>query len=105
MDKRYAQVVVDVPTKQTNRPYTYEIPAELKDDVQAGMRVLVAFGHRSVLGYVVRVDVDRPADIEADQMKDILTVLDSKPVLSAELLELASEMAKRTSPSGWPSSP
>ncbi|MCO0832234.1 primosomal protein N' [Fructobacillus sp. W13] len=95
MDKRYAQVVVDVPTKQTNRPYTYEIPAELKDDVQAGMRVLVAFGHRSVLGYVVRVDVDRPADIEADQMKDILTVLDSKPVLSAELLELASEMAQK----------
>lgn len=95
MDKRYAQVVVDVPTKQTNRPYTYEIPAELKDDVQAGMRVLVAFGHRSVLGYVVKVDVDLPEKLDVDQIKDILTVLDSKPVLSAELLELASEMAQK----------
>ncbi|MBS9338416.1 primosomal protein N' [Fructobacillus sp. M2-14] len=95
MDKRYAQVVVDVPTKQTNRPYTYEIPAELQDDVQPGKRVLVAFGSRSVLGYVVAIDVDLPEELELDQIKDILTVLDSEPVLSKELLELAEEMAQK----------
>ena len=40
----YAQVIVDVKAMQTNRPYTYQIPAELKDQIQVGMRVVVPFG-------------------------------------------------------------
>lgn len=90
---RYAQVVVDVPTQQTNRPYTYLIPADLDQDVQAGVRVLVAFGHRSVLGYALATDVPLPDELEEDQVKDILTVLDDQPVLSEELLALSSELA------------
>ena len=27
---RYAQVIVDVPAMQTNRPYTYELPQALQ---------------------------------------------------------------------------
>ncbi|WP_260159183.1 primosomal protein N' family DNA-binding protein, partial [Levilactobacillus brevis] len=38
------QVLVDVPTMQTNDPYSYAIPAELEQQVQLGMRVTVPFG-------------------------------------------------------------
>ena len=34
-----AQVVVDVPTMQTNQPYTYLVPAPLEKQLQVGMRV------------------------------------------------------------------
>ncbi|MCK8627363.1 primosomal protein N' [Fructobacillus cardui] len=90
----YAQVVVDVPTQQTNRPYTYLIPDEIQDEVQPGVRVLVAFGHRSVLGYVLKIGVELPADLAVDQVKDILTVLDDHPVLSQEMLDLSEELAQ-----------
>ncbi|MCK8617265.1 primosomal protein N' [Fructobacillus sp. M158] len=95
MTSRYAQVVVDVPTQQTNQPYTYLIPDELAQRVQAGVRVLVAFGHRSVLGYVVALTDQLPEDIQEDQVKDVLTVLDERPVLSTELLELAKHLAEK----------
>ena len=50
-----AQVVVDVPTMQTNQPYTYLIPDRLVEIAQAGMRVIVPFGsgHREVQGFIV----------------------------------------------------
>ncbi|MFC4760303.1 primosomal protein N' [Fructobacillus durionis] len=94
MKQSYAQVVVDVPTQQTNRPYTYLIPSELADQVRPGVRVLVAFGHRSVLGYVVNLTEELPADLKEEQVKDVLTVLDEKPVLSKELLTLAHDLAE-----------
>lgn len=38
------QVIVDVPTMQTNRPYTYRVPERLERQVQPGMRVMVPLG-------------------------------------------------------------
>ena len=57
-----AQVIVDVPTLQTNRPYTYQVPPKLEHQIQVGMRVIVPFGKgkRSVQGFVV--GLDQPAD-------------------------------------------
>ncbi len=53
-----AQVVVDVPTMQTNQPYTYQIPPKLEKQIQVGVRVIVPFGKgkRTVQGFVVALD-------------------------------------------------
>ena len=40
----YAQVIVDVPTMQTNQPYTYAVPEALTEVLAVGMRVVVPFG-------------------------------------------------------------
>ena len=45
---RYAQVIVDVPAMQTNRPYTYELPQALQAQAQVGMRVIVQIGRAHV---------------------------------------------------------
>ena len=52
---RYAQVIVDVPAMQTNRPYTYELPQALQAQAQVGMRVIVPFGkgERQIQGFIV----------------------------------------------------
>ena len=38
---RYAQVIVDVPAMQTNRPYTYELPQALQAQASAIKPVLL----------------------------------------------------------------
>ena len=43
-EKVIAKVIVDVPLMQTDKPYSYQIPSEFEDMVEAGMRVHVPIG-------------------------------------------------------------
>ncbi|MDF7636699.1 primosomal protein N' [Leuconostocaceae bacterium ESL0958] len=94
MANTYAAMIVDVPTTPTNRPYTYRVPDEMVNTVQAGCRVLVPFGHREVLAYVLATDVAKEGELSDDQVKPVLAVLDEAPVLSQELLDLSSYLAE-----------
>ncbi|WP_061776948.1 primosomal protein N' [Levilactobacillus senmaizukei] len=89
------QILVDVPTMQTNDPYSYAIPAEWEHQLQAGMRVIVPFGrgHRMVDGVVVGVTDVTSFD---GTLKPIEAVLDLSPVLNAELQQLADWLADET---------
>lgn len=89
------QIIVDVPTMQTNEPYSYAIPAELEHQVQLGMRVTVPFGrgHRVVSGVVVGLSDVTTFDGE---LKPIQSVLDLAPVLDDELQQLAKWLADTT---------
>ena len=40
-----AEVIVDVPTMQTDQPFTYLVPSEMETALQVGMRVEVPFGN------------------------------------------------------------
>ena len=55
----FAHVVLDIPTRALAGAYDYSIPPELSDEVQVGTTVLVTFGRRPSIGYVVAL-VDRP---------------------------------------------
>lgn len=90
-----AQVIVDVPTMQTNRPYTYQIPARLSHQVKVGMRVIVPFGKgkREVQGFIV--GLDEPTNYDG-QLKPLLGLMDLQPVVNAELLQLSKWMAQDT---------
>lgn len=51
--KDVALVVLDIATRAVSKPYSYEVPTNLKDEVDVGCAVLVSFGRRRALGYVV----------------------------------------------------
>lgn len=91
-----AQVVVDVPTMQTNQPYTYQIPTHLEEMVEAGMRVIVPFGkgNRRVQGFVVETSLSETDT--TNKIKEIDEVLDLAPVLNQEMLELGAWIAQET---------
>ncbi|MFD0896235.1 primosomal protein N' [Loigolactobacillus binensis] len=93
---QFAQVIVDVPTLQTNRPYDYAIPTIWQAQLQAGMRVVVPFGNgaRQVQGFVVGLTTTQPN--YAGEVKTIAQVLDLRPVLNPELLALAQWLAQWT---------
>lgn len=90
-----AQVIVDVPTMQTNKPYDYKVPEQYKSIIQVGMRVVVPFGQgsRQVQGFVINLknQSDYP-----EKLKEIAGLMDLAPVLSEEHIELAQEMSRRT---------
>lgn len=48
-----AKVIVDVPVKQTDRPFDYLVPESMREWIEIGSRVGVPFGHRTVQGFVV----------------------------------------------------
>lgn len=90
-----AEIIVDVPTMQTNRPFEYLIPDALSDVVVPGMRVEVPFGRgkRKIQGFVMRVK--DTSDFQG-KLKPIVRVIDLKPVLSNEMLKLSYWLADRT---------
>lgn len=89
---QYAQVIVDVPTMQTDQPYTYLVPDEWQAVIECGMRVEVPFGegNRHIQGFVTAL----PTELEEStlSLKSLIRVIDLAPVVNQELLQLADYM-------------
>ncbi len=90
-DVLVAEVVFNLPLE---RPYTYAIPEELRDRIRAGQRVRAPLGrgNRSVIGYCVAV---RTAESGQRTLKPIEELLDSEPLLNAQMLELTRWIGER----------
>ena len=93
--QKVAEVIVDVPTLQTNNPYEFSIPVEFQEDIAIGMRVIVPFGqgNRQVQGFITKIK-DK-ANFQG-KLKEISDIMDLEPVLNAELIELGEWMAQTT---------
>lgn len=66
------------------KPYTYAVPDEFRTEIQFGVRVEVPFGRGKVYsGIVVRIHEEAP---DTHQAKDILSVLDTAPLIFASQL-------------------
>jgi len=89
----YARVIVDVPARETNRPFDYAVPDEWRDWIAVGSRVSVPFGARVVQGFVV--DLPPGPETDPSRIRPILGVLDAEPPLTEELVQLARWMAER----------
>lgn len=89
----YAKVIVDVPSKQTNRAFDYLVPESFKEWIEIGSRVGVPFGPRVVQGFVVALG--ESTDIGLGKIKEISHVLDLVPPLNQELVALSRWMSRR----------
>jgi len=78
---RYADVALPM---TIDRAFTYLVPPELEEAVAPGVRVVVPFGHKYLTGLIV----DLPAVSSVKGLKPLRDVIDSAPVVSAELLWL-----------------
>ncbi len=78
---RYVDVAVAVPV---DHAYTYRVPDELDEEIAVGKRVLVPFGRKYMTGYVVAIS--NSTDFE--RVKDIVDLLDSRPVVTHNILRL-----------------
>ena len=91
-----AKIIVDVSLMQTDQPYSYRIPEEFEGMLEVGMRVHVPFGkgNRLIQGIVLGLEPQSDEEEMAQDLKDIVEVLDFSPVLTQEQLWLAEELRK-----------
>ena len=76
---RFASVILDIPTQALDAPYTYSVPEAPAEaggyDVEVGCAVLVPFGHRQAVGFVVGLqelpDGEAPAGIDVAKVKPV----------------------------------
>ena len=75
-----AEVIVDVPTMQTDQPFTYLVPSEMETALQVGMRVEVPFGNgnRHVQGFVMAIQ--KSEESANPSLKAVIRLLDLAPV-------------------------
>ncbi|MFQ5713008.1 MAG: primosomal protein N' [Candidatus Scalinduaceae bacterium] len=84
--KRFAEVVLDIPL---NKKFHYSIPPSFESQIGIGKRVKVPFRSRTIIGYCVGLtDVS-----DVGTTKDIIQVIDKKPILSLKMLEIAEWLA------------
>lgn len=89
----YAEVLVELKMRNIDQTFTYLIPSNLKDKVEVGKRVVVPFGRQTLEGFVIRIN----NIIETNyNVKKIIEVIDDRPVLNEELLELGKFISKKT---------
>ncbi|MBG9768004.1 primosomal protein N' [Bacillus vallismortis] len=89
-----AEVIVDVSTKNIDRPFDYKIPDHLKGMIKTGMRVIVPFGPRKIQGFVTAVK--DASDLSGKSVKEVEDLLDLTPVLTEELMNLSSWLSDKT---------
>ena len=91
LNKKYAQIIVNNRASQVDRPYTYIVDDDLKDIVKEGMRVIIPFGkgNKLIKGIVVQI-IDYWNDEYS--LKKVVDVLDDKPLISKELIDLSTWM-------------
>lgn len=87
-----AKVIVDVPSSAIDQTFDYKIPERFLRVLTPGMRVIVPFGPRKIMGFVVEVTDES----SFDRLRWIIEVLDVFPVLTKELLALGKWMAEDT---------
>ena len=89
----YAKVVPDIPTRAIDGCFDYVVPLELARECVLGATVLVSFGHRDVIGYVVGI-ADEPAEgVSRSRVLPVRAVLASSAFDEAGV-ELAQWMAR-----------
>lgn len=91
---KYAKVAVEAATYTFDKEFDYIIPAELEKTAKKGCRVTVPFGIKNKKCLGVIFDVTDSS--EGKRLKKIAEVLDESPLLSEEMLSLASWIKDRT---------
>ena len=88
-----AQIIVDVPLMQTDRPYSYLVPESMQGQITIGMRIHVPFGkgNRLLQGFVIGFGEQENVRKLPD-LKSIAELLDYEPVLNQDQLDLADQM-------------
>ncbi len=80
--KLFIEVVFNNPLDQS---FTYKVPDELIDRVMAGQRVIVPFGKRRLMGYIISVHSNEPIFA----LKEISELCDNSAIFGLSTINLA----------------
>ena len=89
------EVLVELSSFNIDKTFYYQVPNSLLEKIQIGIRVLVPFSNQTLEGFVLGI-VDNNSDLNIDDYKSIIDVIDEEIILNDELLELGKYISKTT---------
>src|ERR1700675_2055105 len=87
MNSIFCNVALAVPLRTT---FTYAVPQTVRESIQPGSRVLVPFRKKAMIGVVVNMAAQAPANAK---VREITKVMEFGPALTPKLIELAQWIA------------
>ncbi len=85
MDTGSKKVAVVAVQESLDEPLDYLVPLDLRENIEIGHRVVVPLRNRYTTGYVISLKESS----EYPKLKEVLQLLDEKPILSGQIIELA----------------
>lgn len=90
------EVLIEYAKSSLNRPFSYFYNGNKK--LKKGIRVLLDFNHRDIIGYVVNVTdtnqtIEQYEEEKGFSISEIKDVIDDEPLLNEELLSLLNEVS------------
>ncbi len=84
----FAEIIIDHKSSSVDKRFTYNIPRDLENQAKLGVRVVVPFGryNKPIMGIIVEKKDDSSISYKT---KDIIQVLDDKPLISEKKIILA----------------
>ena len=76
----FVTVALNIPS---DKLFTYEVPANLQQEVEIGKRVFVPFGHRKRTGFIIKII----SSCDLKKIKPIAEILDDEPLFSQSDLD------------------
>ncbi len=90
MSKKIAQVIIDMPVHNIDYPFEYMVPPNIEENIEIGSSVLVTFGSRLQLGYVVGF----LEESSVKSLNPILDLIDEEPIFDKDMMNLCRWVAK-----------
>ena len=81
----YAEVAIACPL---NRLFTYRIPAALEENVKEGMRLVVPFRNKQVIGICLGKTGQLPKGFSEKTLKEIASIKEESPIFSESMVAL-----------------
>ncbi len=93
---KLVEVLIEYSSNSLNRPFSYAYCGD--KEIRIGTRVLVPFSHKNIVAYVIKVTESNLSLKEYEekngyQLKEIISIIDVKPLLNEELFELANKIS------------
>ena len=90
------EVLIEYANRSLNRPFSYLYKGTEK--LEKGIRVLLSFNHREIVGYVINVSITNKTEKQIEeesgyQVSEVIDVIDASPILNEELLSLLDEVS------------
>ena len=87
-----AKDLVEINNINVDKTFDYIVPFEYIENIKIGMRVKVPFASRELEGFVL--DLVNSTD-DNYELKEIISIVDTEPILNNELLHLGQFMSKK----------
>jgi len=80
--KEIVEVAVALPVSKT---FHYRIPEKMRESLQVGMRVLIPFKGRKVIGFAIDL-LDHPQKDIEEKLREVEDLLDEIPLIDPQML-------------------